>query len=228
MKRRRGALAWYQYHLAKAQSEAEDRVQRQYGPLLERARSELRTAQSTLASVAHDEPWLSRIRYFFGSSSGYRSRVMGPPARKVVEASSRLAALEKQLSNECVIARRTGAANYETQRALRRDAKIEQAERVTKRREQRRIRYLERSPSLRSAARFLRSLILRTTHANAQILTCHYCAVLVRVEHSHLDHKKPIARGGTNRMSNLVFTCAACNLAKGKKTEEEFLRVRTR
>lgn len=221
-------MAWYQYHLVNAQSEAENRVRVRYGPLLDRARSALQEAQAALASVAHDEPWFSRVLYFFGSSSEYRSRVIGPPSRKVDEASSRLVALEKQLADECAIARQVGASNYETQRALRKEAKIEQAERVAKRWEQRRVRYFERSPSLRSAARFLKKLILRTTHANAKILTCHYCGAMVRVEQAHLDHKKPIARGGTNRMSNLAFTCPACNLAKGRKTEEQFLRDRTR
>jgi len=228
MKRRRGALAWYKYHLASAQSEAEERIQRRYAPLIERARSELSAARTALAAVERNEPWLSRFRYFFGSASEYRSRVIGPPARAVQEVSSRLAVLERQVADECVIARRQGASNYELQRALRREAKVAQAERVAVRREQRRIRYLEHSPSLRSAARFLKSFLLRTIHPNSEILTCHYCGTVVRVRRAHLDHKKPIARGGTNRRSNLAFTCAACNLAKGKKTEEEFLRDQTR
>ena len=40
----------------------------------------------------------------------------------------------------------------------------------------------------------------------------------------HVDHKNPIAKGGSNRKSNLVIACAACNSSKGDKRLPEWLR----
>jgi 5-methylcytosine-specific restriction endonuclease McrA len=37
-----------------------------------------------------------------------------------------------------------------------------------------------------------------------------------------LDHQVPRSRGGSNRASNLVLSCHACNQAKGNKTAAEF------
>src|SRR5437870_5655214 len=37
-----------------------------------------------------------------------------------------------------------------------------------------------------------------------------------------LDHLQPRSRGGSNRVSNLVLSCHACNQAKGKQTAAEF------
>ena len=34
----------------------------------------------------------------------------------------------------------------------------------------------------------------------------------------HLDHVKPVSRGGDASVENLVVACAACNLSKGSKT----------
>lgn len=36
----------------------------------------------------------------------------------------------------------------------------------------------------------------------------------------HIDHIKPISKGGTNEKTNLQLTCEPCNLAKGGKYEE--------
>jgi hypothetical protein len=34
----------------------------------------------------------------------------------------------------------------------------------------------------------------------------------------HLDHIRPIARGGSDALSNRCLACASCNLAKGDRT----------
>ena len=39
----------------------------------------------------------------------------------------------------------------------------------------------------------------------------------------HLDHRIPLARGGSNWASNLVPACPSCNCSKGSQTETEYL-----
>jgi 5-methylcytosine-specific restriction endonuclease McrA len=49
---------------------------------------------------------------------------------------------------------------------------------------------------------------------------CAYCQ-----QHSkklQVEHLVPRSRGGSDRLSNLVLACEACNLKKGKQTAEEF------
>lgn len=41
----------------------------------------------------------------------------------------------------------------------------------------------------------------------------------------HVDHVKPLARGGSNAESNLACSCASCNMAKGAKTLQEWRGV---
>lgn len=54
---------------------------------------------------------------------------------------------------------------------------------------------------------------------------CVFCRADLRAVKWHVDHKMPLARGGTNWPENLQILCAPCNLSKGKLTNEEF-RVR--
>jgi 5-methylcytosine-specific restriction endonuclease McrA len=66
------------------------------------------------------------------------------------------------------------------------------------------------------SAQELRQLVL------AQESRCAYC--LVELDRGfHFDHKLPIARGGTNSISNLQATCAKCNQTKHTMTHEEYL-----
>lgn len=44
----------------------------------------------------------------------------------------------------------------------------------------------------------------------------------------HIDHKVPLARGGTNDRRNLWVLCAPCNVSKGARTVEEFTAARQR
>lgn len=68
------------------------------------------------------------------------------------------------------------------------------------------------------------------SHSKADILSlfeaqggmCSYCRRDVFNSY-HVDHKTPIARGGSNWPSNLQITCSECNLQKGVKTHEEFV-----
>lgn len=56
----------------------------------------------------------------------------------------------------------------------------------------------------------------------AQEGRCAYCDVHLTDEF-HVDHRLPIARGGTDDPANLCCACQRCNLAKHTKTPEEFL-----
>ena len=52
--------------------------------------------------------------------------------------------------------------------------------------------------------------------------TCYLCGQSLRGKTYHMDHRKPLKRGGTNWIANLAPACAYCNLSKHDKTEAEF------
>lgn len=56
---------------------------------------------------------------------------------------------------------------------------------------------------------------------------CYYCGELLYKSFDssvHIDHMTPISRGGSNDISNIALSCAACNLKKHTQTAEEFLQ----
>lgn len=50
---------------------------------------------------------------------------------------------------------------------------------------------------------------------------CFYCGTPLFAAY-HVEHKIPLSRGGTDRLTNICLACAPCNLRKGAKTEDEF------
>jgi 5-methylcytosine-specific restriction endonuclease McrA len=60
------------------------------------------------------------------------------------------------------------------------------------------------------------------TWLREQPMVCYYSGVPVTLDKMHVDHKKPLTRGGTNELKNLCLTTAHMNLAKGNMTEKEF------
>jgi 5-methylcytosine-specific restriction endonuclease McrA len=52
---------------------------------------------------------------------------------------------------------------------------------------------------------------------------CYLCGESVTPKTLHMDHRKPIARGGSNWPANLAPACVPCNLSKSNKTEKEYL-----
>jgi len=59
---------------------------------------------------------------------------------------------------------------------------------------------------------------------NAQNGLCFYCSE--PMSKYQIDHKQPLSRGGTNWPENIVCSCPGCNMRKGTKTAEEFLKER--
>ena len=57
---------------------------------------------------------------------------------------------------------------------------------------------------------------------------CFYCGELLYSSFDkdiHIEHKIPISRGGVNDASNIVLSCASCNMKKHTMTHEEFMTV---
>lgn len=52
-------------------------------------------------------------------------------------------------------------------------------------------------------------------------LTCYLCEKPIDKK-EHLEHKIPLARGGTNNYDNLGIACPRCNCRKRSLTEQEF------
>ncbi len=54
---------------------------------------------------------------------------------------------------------------------------------------------------------------------------CHYCGSPVFAVY-HVDHKRPLSRGGADGLANLCIACPFCNVSKKDKTEHEFNEYR--
>ena len=51
---------------------------------------------------------------------------------------------------------------------------------------------------------------------------CLYCGGRQRMDLMDIDHRTPLARGGSNDRRNLQLLCRTCNLRKGTRTDREF------
>jgi 5-methylcytosine-specific restriction endonuclease McrA len=51
---------------------------------------------------------------------------------------------------------------------------------------------------------------------------CYLCRVALTTKTTHMEHRKPLARGGTHWPANLAPACKKCNLSKNNKTEKEY------
>jgi 5-methylcytosine-specific restriction endonuclease McrA len=55
---------------------------------------------------------------------------------------------------------------------------------------------------------------------------CFYTGVPITLEDSHIDHKIPVAKGGTDTLDNIVLCSAQANLEKHAKTVDEYRQWR--
>jgi 5-methylcytosine-specific restriction endonuclease McrA len=224
--KRRTRKQWYLYHLAKAQDLEQQKAVAAFEPILRDAQSELVGLKSRLASARSLESFDSRLLALLGIHTDYHRNAVLPVQRALIDQHVRTDAIVRRRVEELARARERGAAEYRAAHAARKLERSAQAQRAAERRLQRRIKYLEISTSIRAAARALKRLILGRVAVGAGCVSCFYCGIEVVPAATHLDHKKPIVRGGTNAMTNLVLSCAKCNLSKGRQTHEEYLASR--
>lgn len=53
---------------------------------------------------------------------------------------------------------------------------------------------------------------------------CPYCCVQIDKSNAHADHIYPVSKGGLSTPKNMVFICSSCNLSKGNKTLNQFIK----
>lgn len=225
-RKRRSALDWYKHHLGSAQDAAEQHARAHFDPIFQRQRDRVKAAETAYRSALQAEPWLSSVLSWFGRQSEYRRDVLEPRKLEHDDACRSLREIERQADDAISAARAKGALDYESARATRRSEREAQAERGALRREESKIRRLERSKNLRGASRGLREWLISIVTGEGDELRCYLCGAPLTRDRAHLEHRKPISRGGGNRRENLALACQACNLQKGRMTEEEFRRRR--
>lgn len=59
---------------------------------------------------------------------------------------------------------------------------------------------------------------------NQQHNKCFYCQVDITDSNISLDHATPLSKDGKNIISNIDIVCKDCNMLKGIRTKEEFLK----
>lgn len=70
------------------------------------------------------------------------------------------------------------------------------------------------------------SLAQLREHVTRGILAgCPYCGCRLGPETFHGDHARPVSRGGSFALANLVICCGPCNDAKGEMTAPEFFQL---
>lgn len=53
---------------------------------------------------------------------------------------------------------------------------------------------------------------------------CPYCGEKIDPQNSHADHIYPVSKGGRSSPKNMVYICSGCNLSKGNKTLNQFIK----
>ncbi len=56
--------------------------------------------------------------------------------------------------------------------------------------------------------------------------TCQYCGKMAPDVILEVDHIKPVAEGGTNKMINLITACRDCNRGKGKRKLSDDVEIK--
>lgn len=222
--KRRTRKQWYKYHLEKSKDAARSEVLGLYEPKIRAAHAAYCDLLSQLSDAKSAEPWRSWIVSWVGIETDYRRstiRILECELRRAHRTLNDARTRQDEALRE---ASRDAATDFLRTHELRKAEAAARAARVAARRHEQRISYLERSPAIRSAARFLKRILLGESATEASEVVCFYCKESFPRNEVHLEHKRPICRGGDNSRSNLVLSCAACNLKKGRKTHEEFLR----
>ena len=225
MMKRRTRKQWYQYHLNKSVHEAQAIVYQKYEAEITQLGHLCSDIESALKTALKNAPLLSKVSEFIGVETDYYSINIRPYESDLLVIVRALEDIYHRRMVELQQARQQGEQNYLEVREVRRQEAEAREQRVAQRKYERKIRYLEESPALRSAARSLKKILIEEQVQSGEWLNCYYCKISIPVNESHLEHKRPISRGGKNTKGNLVLSCAPCNLKKGNKTAEEFMQL---
>ncbi len=63
----------------------------------------------------------------------------------------------------------------------------------------------------------------KTEKLRAQKNLCVYCTASLNISNCHLDHRIPLAKGGSNFSGNLQVLCKRCNGEKHSKNHAEYI-----
>jgi 5-methylcytosine-specific restriction endonuclease McrA len=214
MGRKWGNKQWYEYHKSKA---AEAGVQIY-------AASEKNALDAIDKKISELQKKLEQLSATISGLSGLISiLVPNQTTREISVIRKSLEDLYFQRSTLHLAAREKiekaaarGINEYHIKREIRADEEIAAAK-------EKRIRYLERSPAIRSAQSAIKEHLI-AKHLETGPIICYYCNVSLEPEEVQIEHKLPVVRGGTNSRKNLELACSTCNLRKGTKTEPEFRR----
>lgn len=55
-------------------------------------------------------------------------------------------------------------------------------------------------------------------------VTCYYCSATLSGRDAHFDHIIPLVMGGEHSVKNLCVSCPKCNLSKGRKTPQMWIK----
>lgn len=209
-----GNKQWYEYHKAKASDAA---IQTYAAPekaaldAIDKKISELQNKVKQLSSTLTG--WSGLLSLIIPNQTSLEIAA----TRKIIEDLYILKTnLHISFRDKIDKAAARGIDEYHRRREIKADEDTAAAK-------ERRIRYLERSPAIRSAQAAIKAHLI-DMHLESGQIVCYYCNVSLEPEEVHIEHKLPVIRGGTNRRQNLALSCPTCNFRKGTKSEPEFRR----
>lgn len=122
---------------------------------------------------------------------------------------------------------RSDAVAKERARKYRRENsdKIAETQRAWREANPQRVRDRQRGYGARRRAKVREGMSGMETRAwiAAQPKVCHWCSEQCEADF-HVDHIIPLAKSGAHEADNLCISCPRCNLSKGAKDPESFLR----
>lgn len=86
--------------------------------------------------------------------------------------------------------------------------------------EELRFRHQKRRALKRGVTIGTRSTIIQWEKSwrRKKFAVCYWCSLRFTIKKCHLDHIKPLSKGGAHSIENLCISCAHCNLSKNAKS----------
>lgn len=209
---------WFHHHVENARSAEAAPIKARFAEKLREMSSALAHVNDQISRAKADCGAISNFLSSFGVyRENYRLRVL-PLLNRAASLQHEIVNLKNQERTAVRAAESLGEKEYRIAHSVRKQEAAQAKER-------RRIRYLERSPAIRSAAKSLKQVLIGEQAKDDGIVECFYCSCAVAIDQVHIEHKHPVSRGGSNKRSNLVLSCSRCNLRKGRKTHHEFIKT---